>query len=343
MINLASTSDLLELVTGSALTIHVHASWVDLSGSTVTPGRTNSIVTTATTTNVVPSPAAATQRNVKTVTIRNTDAASSLLVTVQHTDGTSLVQLVKITLLAGYTLTYNEGDGWQVLDQSGAIANSPAAGRLVKTTVLTSGSAASFTTGPSTNTIDVELLGGGGAGGGCTSLASAAGAAGGGGAGSYARKTFAVTPNTNYTYTVGAAGTGVSGAGGGNGTASTFAVGATTVTAPGGSGAPVATAATTLTSRAGGAGGAVATNGDINGSGAPGEAGNVLIVATPIVQSGNGGSTAYGAGGLGLVAVGAGNAAIGFGGGGGGAATGASTVRTGGNAGGGLIVVREYT
>ena len=37
MLNLASTSDVLRIVTGAAADIRVHASWVDLSGTTITP------------------------------------------------------------------------------------------------------------------------------------------------------------------------------------------------------------------------------------------------------------------------------------------------------------------
>jgi len=48
MLILASTSDLIRVVTGSAAQIEVHASWVDLNGTTVTPGRTNTpFITTA--------------------------------------------------------------------------------------------------------------------------------------------------------------------------------------------------------------------------------------------------------------------------------------------------------
>ena len=40
MLLLTSTSDILRLITGSAAsTIEVHASFVDLNGTTVTPGR----------------------------------------------------------------------------------------------------------------------------------------------------------------------------------------------------------------------------------------------------------------------------------------------------------------
>jgi hypothetical protein len=112
---LTSTSDLLTVVTGQAVTaIDVHASWMDYaSGPTITPGRTNTAsITTATTTTVVGSPAASTQRNVKTLNIRNRDASASCDVTVKHTDGTNNLELIKATLGAGETLEYLEGVGW---------------------------------------------------------------------------------------------------------------------------------------------------------------------------------------------------------------------------------------
>ena len=66
MLNLASTSDVLRVVTGAAADIDVHSSWVDLNGTTVTPGRTNTpAITTATTTTIVGSPAASTVRSVR--------------------------------------------------------------------------------------------------------------------------------------------------------------------------------------------------------------------------------------------------------------------------------------
>jgi hypothetical protein len=71
MILLTSTSDLLRVVTSTAGNVQVQSSYVDLSGTTVTPGRLNTLITTAATTNIVASPAASTQRNIKTVSIFN--------------------------------------------------------------------------------------------------------------------------------------------------------------------------------------------------------------------------------------------------------------------------------
>lgn len=340
MLLLTSTSDKLQVVSGSAVTVDTHASYVDNASGTITPGSSEAAITTAATTDVVAAPGASTQRNVQTLNIRNKHALSSNAITVQKVTGAGTFELFKYTLLAGEAIQYLDGVGFIVIDAAGGRKISPATGRWLKTTVLTSGT--SFTTQPATTSIFVRMVGAGGGGGGCTSVASAAAAGGGGGGGAYAEKTFTVTGNTAYTYAIGSAGTGVSGAAGNNGGNTTFAVGATTVTALGGTGGPVATAATTLTARAGGAGGTVATNGDLNATGMPGEPGTVLIVATPIVASGNGGSSVFGGGGVGIVAVGNGNAAGGFGAGGGGSATGASAARTGGNGTAGVIVVDEY-
>ena len=51
MLLLTSVSDIIRLVTGAAAsTIEVHTSYMDVSGTTITPGRTNTRITTATTT-----------------------------------------------------------------------------------------------------------------------------------------------------------------------------------------------------------------------------------------------------------------------------------------------------
>lgn len=76
MLILSSTSDLVRVVTASAVDIDVHASWADNASGTVTPGRTNTLITTATTTSVVGSPAASTQRTVQYLSVRNTHAST---------------------------------------------------------------------------------------------------------------------------------------------------------------------------------------------------------------------------------------------------------------------------
>ena len=121
MINLASTSDLIRVITYTAAQIEVHASWVDLNGTTVTPGRTNTpAITTATTTTIVGSPAASTVRNAKHLNITNYHASQSCKVTVEHTDGTTVVELMSFTLLPGENMILNEEGRWAHRDAQGA-------------------------------------------------------------------------------------------------------------------------------------------------------------------------------------------------------------------------------
>lgn len=119
MLLLSSTSDVIRVTTSGAVSTDVHASWVDLNGSTVTPGRTNTLISTATTTTVVGSPGASTYRTVKTLVIRNRHASTAQTVTVLHSDGTNIPELYKVTLLAGETLSYDENGGWTVLNTLG--------------------------------------------------------------------------------------------------------------------------------------------------------------------------------------------------------------------------------
>lgn len=118
---LASTSDKIRVTTSSTATTDVHASWVDVNGTTITPGRTNTAISTATTTDLVASPASSTYRTVKTLTIRNRHASTAQDVTVIHTDGTNAMELVKATLTAGDALHYDEHNGFTVRDSLGRI------------------------------------------------------------------------------------------------------------------------------------------------------------------------------------------------------------------------------
>lgn len=121
MLLLTSTSDIIRIVTGSAVsTITVNTSWVDNASGTITPGRTNTNITTATTTTIVGSPGASTQRNVKGIYITNNNASSSCQITVQHFDGTTSTDLMGVTLLAGENCIFNADGEWSHHDSQGA-------------------------------------------------------------------------------------------------------------------------------------------------------------------------------------------------------------------------------
>jgi hypothetical protein len=119
MLNLASTSDKIQVVTSAAVDVDVHASYMDYDGSAVTPGRKNTKITTATTTDVVLAPATSTTRNVKELQFANVHASTANTLTIEHTDGTNVVRKKKVTLETGEILSYVEGVGWRVFDSAG--------------------------------------------------------------------------------------------------------------------------------------------------------------------------------------------------------------------------------
>lgn len=120
MLLLTSSTDKIQVVTDAAVTVDVHASYMDYNGSTITPGRTNTAISTQATTDVVAAPAASTQRNVKVLNIRNTHTTSSVNITVQHVaSGGTAVQLFKCSLLAGEHLIFADEVGWQHFDSNG--------------------------------------------------------------------------------------------------------------------------------------------------------------------------------------------------------------------------------
>jgi hypothetical protein len=118
MLLLTSTSDKVQVVSTAAVATHVQSSYMDYATTGVTPGRLNTIISTATTTDIVGTPAASTQRNVKHISIRASGGAQT--VTVQHTDGTTVVTLVQVSLNTGEALVWTDGMGWQVNDVNGA-------------------------------------------------------------------------------------------------------------------------------------------------------------------------------------------------------------------------------
>lgn len=125
MLLLTSTSDKIQVVTGSAGDIDVHATWLDNASGAITPGRTNTgPVSTATTTDVVASPAASTQRNVQSLIIRNAHASVNNAITVRHTDGTTPVDVFKATLGPDEVIQFLDGVGFQVLAATGAVKTS---------------------------------------------------------------------------------------------------------------------------------------------------------------------------------------------------------------------------
>jgi len=108
-------TDKLQVTSGAAATFDVHASWVDLNADGTgdpAPGRTNTAITTATTTDIVATPAASKVRNIKELSIRNKHASLASDVTVIFDQNGTDFELHKVNLAAGEQLEYVEGIGW---------------------------------------------------------------------------------------------------------------------------------------------------------------------------------------------------------------------------------------
>lgn len=119
---LVDTDDTLRVVTASGVsTIHMYAAWADLTTTALTPGNSDAQVTTATTTVLVAAPGASTQRQIKGLSIRNSHASSSNVITVQFYDGATATELISYTLLAGETLQWGEDENFRVIDASGQV------------------------------------------------------------------------------------------------------------------------------------------------------------------------------------------------------------------------------
>lgn len=113
---LLTTTDSIRVVTSAAADIEVYASYMDLNGTTVTPGRSMpaSIVSSATTT-VVSAPGAGV-RNVKYLNITNNHASQACQVSVEIFDGSAALELREVTLLPGENLAMTDDGEWHHRD-----------------------------------------------------------------------------------------------------------------------------------------------------------------------------------------------------------------------------------
>ena len=116
MIILANTTDKLQAVLGAAITtsqLDCAASWRDVTTTSYTPGRTLANTNSTTDADIVPAPAASTQRVIDFVSVYNRDTVSHTVTVKLDANGTDYVLFVGV-LASGQTLTYVEGAGWSV-------------------------------------------------------------------------------------------------------------------------------------------------------------------------------------------------------------------------------------
>jgi hypothetical protein len=111
MLLLTTASTVLRVITSGSngtIAIDVHASWIDQSGTTTTPGATNTAITSDATTTLVAAPGSG-ARNVKLVSIRNRSTTTTTLIAVQVYNGTTAYVLAERTLGPGRTFYMAEG------------------------------------------------------------------------------------------------------------------------------------------------------------------------------------------------------------------------------------------
>lgn len=101
------------------------ASFVDVTATGYTPGANATQTNGSTAVDAVAAPAASTQRQVKLLTIRNSDTAAVTL-TVQYNDNGTARIVWSGTLQVGETFVYTDGEGFRVLDNSGQIKQTTA-------------------------------------------------------------------------------------------------------------------------------------------------------------------------------------------------------------------------
>lgn len=218
-----------------------------------------------------------------------------------------------------------------------------------KETILTSGTAATFTTDTNCIFAQIIVVGGGGGGGGAASDASSGSCAGGGGAGGTSVAWYtAAELGATATYTVGTGGAGgTSGNTGTTGNASSFDPAGTgaTLTANGGVGGTGSNITVTTQSVAGGAGG-TASGGQINITGGAG--GPSVSQGTTIAYSGFGGDSIFSGSGpaesLNIAGTAAGEIGTTNSGGGGSGAINLNSVTAinGGDGAAGVIIIIEF-
>ena len=256
------------------------------------------------------------------------------------TTATGVLQVASTGLsTSGYVLTSN---GAGALPSFQATTGSGFTKVINQVFVYTGGSQ---TYTPTTNMkyCQIEVVSGGGGGGGWSSSGiSVVRAGGGGGGGGYARGIFtAATIGASQIVTINNGGVGSTTVNVAGGTGGSVSVGAL-ISATGGIGGIGGTTYNTMNGGAGGAG----TGGSFQTTGTPGM--NGLFVGTSLAYSGNGGSSFFGGGAIGLTFVTPGNVlpgnnALSYGGGGGGGCVlVTSAASAGGNGMNGIVIITEY-
>lgn len=127
MIVLSATTDAVQVVLGGAVAtsqLPCVSSWRDITATTYTAGRTAANTNNTTDVDVVPAPAASTQRVVDFLSVRNADTSAAVVTIKLDLAGTEFV-LWSGTLQVGWSVTYTDALGWQVRNAAGIAITAP--------------------------------------------------------------------------------------------------------------------------------------------------------------------------------------------------------------------------
>ena len=139
MLILTETTDSIQIVLDSAITtnqLSCFSSWRDIATGTYTPGRTVSTSNDTTDADIVPAPAASTQRVVDMISVFNSDTVNSNVTIKFDANGTEY-NLFHVTLAPSEKIEYQEGQGFKVFATSGAVKQSINQGNNVMNSSMT--------------------------------------------------------------------------------------------------------------------------------------------------------------------------------------------------------------
>lgn len=126
MLILNSTTDKIQVVLGSTVSttqLRCFASYRDTTSTTIVPVRNATNTNNSTAVDLVGSPASSTQRVVDYISIYNTDSANAT-VTLRFNDNGTTYELLVVALGSAERLEYQEGQGFKVFTNAGALKTS---------------------------------------------------------------------------------------------------------------------------------------------------------------------------------------------------------------------------
>jgi len=117
---LDATTKSITVTTSAAVDVDYEVSYADITTTTFSPLGSTGRISTATTTEVISAPAAATQRQVKAISLTSTSSTAANTITVSlTTSGADRRLFPSVTLAAGESLQYEDAVGWYLLDSWG--------------------------------------------------------------------------------------------------------------------------------------------------------------------------------------------------------------------------------